>query len=176
MVRKEQPTLLLMAGLPGSGKTTLALALGYEMRWPVLDKDTLKSTLLEMGIEERVAGPTSYDLLFAIGYDLLVQQGHSIILDSPSLYPLNIERAERIAREANARLKVILCVVEEHVRRARLMQRRRKISQPLIHAFPVSEQERDRFGHLPAETLVLHTAQPLEVLVPTARAFLLELL
>jgi len=35
-------TLVLMAGLPGAGKTTLAYALGRELGWQVIDKDTYK--------------------------------------------------------------------------------------------------------------------------------------
>ncbi len=42
-----RPILLLMAGHPGAGKSTLALAIGCALGWPVLDKDTLKSTLLQ---------------------------------------------------------------------------------------------------------------------------------
>jgi signal recognition particle GTPase len=51
---EENPTLLLMAGLPGAGKTTLALALGRILHWPVVDKDTLKSTLLLADIPEQM--------------------------------------------------------------------------------------------------------------------------
>ena len=43
----SSPILVLMAGLPGGSKTMLALALGKELGWPVLDKDTVKTTLLE---------------------------------------------------------------------------------------------------------------------------------
>jgi predicted kinase len=83
----EQRTLVLMAGLPGAGKTTLALALGRALGWPVVDKDTLKSPLLKLGIANEVAGPASYTLLLALARDLLVHQRLSVILDSPAAYP-----------------------------------------------------------------------------------------
>src|SRR5579884_3196748 len=60
------PTLVLMAGAPGAGKTTLALAVGRALGWPVVDKDTLKSVLLTAAIANEVAGATSYRLLYAL--------------------------------------------------------------------------------------------------------------
>ena len=81
--------------------------------------------------------------------------------------------AAQMARQANARLKVVLCIVEKHVRRARLMQRHRKVSQPLIDPSTIPNDERDRFAHLPPHTLVLRTEEPLEALVTQVRAFLL---
>ncbi len=53
------PTLVLMAGLAGTGKTSLALALGNRLGWPVIDKDTGKSGLLELGVSEELAGAAS---------------------------------------------------------------------------------------------------------------------
>ena len=44
-----------MAGMPGSGKSTVALALGAALHCPVIDKDTLKSTLLTNDVNELVA-------------------------------------------------------------------------------------------------------------------------
>ena len=43
----KQPTLALMAGLPGVGKTTLANELGLRLGWVVIDKDSIKDSLLE---------------------------------------------------------------------------------------------------------------------------------
>jgi predicted kinase len=58
-----QATLVLLAGLSGSGKTTLALAIGKRLGWPVLDKDSVRSPLLELGAPEELAGQASYVVL-----------------------------------------------------------------------------------------------------------------
>jgi predicted kinase len=165
-------TLLLMAGLPGAGKTTLALALGRELGWPVIDKDALKSPLVVAGIPNELAGPTAYELLFAVGRDILVRQRRSVILDSPALYAICIEQARRIAAEGDADLRVILCMAESGVRNARMAAREPLPSQ--LGSDPVStlEQDREHFTHLPAGTCTLDSACPLSTLVKEALAYL----
>jgi predicted kinase len=59
-------TLVLLAGMPGVGKTTLALMLSQIWDWPVLDKDSLTSPLLTGGVSPELAGPASYTLMLEI--------------------------------------------------------------------------------------------------------------
>lgn len=77
-------TLVLLAGMPGTGRTALALGIGRAFGWPVIDKDSLKSPLLAAGIAEELAGPASYALSYALvlelGRDLLARQRLSVIL------------------------------------------------------------------------------------------------
>jgi predicted kinase len=165
-------TLLLMAGLPGAGKTTLALALGRELGWPMIDKDTLKSPLVVAGIPNELAGPTAYELLFAVGRDILVRQRRSVILDSPALYAICTEQAQRIAAEGDADLKVILCLAESSVRNVRMAARQPLPSQLRSDPASTLEQDRERFTHLPADTYTLDSARPLRSLVEQAVAYL----
>jgi predicted kinase len=118
-----------MAGPPGAGKTTLALAVSRALGWPVVDKDTLKSSILEAGVPEEIAGRASYDLMFDVGRDLVLHQRLSAILDSPAGYPVVIRRAEDLAREAGARLRFVLCLAGHAVRSRRLAERVPRSSQ-----------------------------------------------
>src|SRR6202040_202103 len=56
--------LILMAGLPGAGKTTLAYQLKNILPCSVLDKDLLKDILLLAKIEDEKAGWLAFELLF----------------------------------------------------------------------------------------------------------------
>lgn len=167
------PTLVLMAGLPGAGKTTLALALGKELGWPVLDKDTVKTALLEMEAPESLAGPASYVLPLALCRDFMGQQRLSVVFDSPAAYPTVVTQAQQIAEEAGGRLKIIYCQAERALRNQRLAQRTRRLSQ--MEHDPATDAESElRFTHLPPERLALSMGRPLSELTADALAYLLD--
>lgn len=162
-----------MAGLPGAGKTTLALKLGAALQWPVLSRDTLRSSLMMVEIVERVAGFAAYELFFALAHDLLVQQQLSIILDCSSVYPFILHRSAELARKANAQLRVVRCAVDSAVRSQRLKERKNGMTStaPLPPVL-TTDEEQQLFTHLPQDTLVLHTIDPLEEYLPKVLAYL----
>ena len=166
--KPNNPILVLMAGMPGAGKSTLGLALGRELGWPVLDKDTIKTALLEEAVPESIAGPASYSLLLALCRDLMVQQQLSVIFDSPAAYPNVVEQAQKIADAANGQLKVIFCSADSKVRNQRLSERPRRLSQMTRDPQPDTESLR-RFAHLPPAALRLDMERPLEELVADGR-------
>jgi len=151
-----------MAGMPGTGKTTLALALGRTFGWPVIDKDSLKSPLLTIGVSEELTGPASYALLQEMGYDLLVRQHLSVILDSPGRFPAVLARVRDMTDQVGAQLKIIRCVANRKLRNQRLIERIARPSQWTANADIDDEQERQIFEHFPLSALVLDTSRSFE--------------
>jgi predicted kinase len=160
-----------MAGMPGVGKSTLGLALGRELGWPVLDKDTVKVALLEEEVPESIAGPASYYVPLALCRDLVVQQQLSVIFDSPAAYPNVVEQAQKITDAAGGQLKVILCHADSKVRNQRLSERPRRLSQ--MQSDPSTDEENlRRFAHLPPTTLRLEMECSLHELVAEALSYI----
>ncbi|MDP9410760.1 MAG: AAA family ATPase [Actinomycetota bacterium] len=169
----RRPTLVLMAGPPGAGKTTLALAVSRVLGWPVIDKDTLKSSMLAAGVSEEIAGRASYDLMFDVGRDLLLHQGLSVILDSPAGYPLVIRRAQELARGAGAELRFVLCLAGHAVRSGRLAGRIARPSQWTADTAILDDGSGVWIPLLPPHALRVHAEGPVEVPVQRVLEYLL---
>jgi predicted kinase len=77
--------LIVFSGLPGTGKSTLAEAVGRALHIPVFAKDWLEAVLLRSGLEptreDKPLGFTGYELLTVLTERQLML-GQSVILDS----------------------------------------------------------------------------------------------
>lgn len=109
----NQPYLFIqMSGVPGSGKTTVANAIAKHIGAVVVDHDVTKSALLNPAISVSNPGHASYLVLDAIARSLL-QQGFSVIFDSPCFYDDLLKRGQTLAAEAGATYAYIECVLND---------------------------------------------------------------
>jgi predicted kinase len=128
-----------MAGESGTGKSTLARAIGGATGAVVLDRDYFKAPLMDEGLSFEEAGGLSYAVFFSVARSLLMQE-RSLILDSAAFYPSIIERGERLAAEAGAVYRVIECWLPDAVEHdRRLRERQGLVSQPGSLAAAVAE-------------------------------------
>lgn len=164
MTSKRVPRVILMAGMPGSGKSTLSLALSSVLGWPVIDKDVILSTLLGCDVPEPLAQPASYAVLLALGRELVVNQRLSVILDSPASWRSTITAAEEICRDGEATLHTLLCLTDRDIRNQRVRIRAAQRSQP-VGSSTTEGNGADRFQHLPAGALHVNTERPLHIIV-----------
>ncbi|WP_420627213.1 AAA family ATPase [Candidatus Leptofilum sp.] len=99
-----------MSGAPGSGKTTLARVIAPEIGAIIIDHDITKTALLQANVDPLLAGKASYSVLASLANDLL-QQGHSVIFDSPCFYEELLKNGQQMAKHAGAAYGYIECVV-----------------------------------------------------------------
>jgi predicted kinase len=170
-----KPTLVLMAGLPGAGKSTLASALGRKMNCHVIDKDKHKEGLLKQGMDEETAGIEAYEWSFRTARSRLTIQRESVILDTAALHHFILDNALEIVRNVpNAQLKVVLCVVDRDLRNERL--RNRPWRDATIRVNPATTEDYLKyFEHLPSDRLTLDTIDPFEKCLALAENYLLSL-
>lgn len=124
----SKPILLLVAGPPGSGKSTLSREISAQAAVPVIDKDTIKSSLLALGADSDLASRASYTLLLSLATDIL-KSGIPVILDAPGKYRSFIDDCQEHADLCNATFRCVLCHTSLEVRRERLEKRSTRESQ-----------------------------------------------
>ena len=157
--------LIIFSGLPGTGKSTLAEAVGSSLKVPVFAKDWLEATLLRhlrrtafgavqvSGIKpthkDKSLGFASYELLTVLAERQLIL-GQSVILDSVAATKTIRSAWHQLAEHYHANSRIIECVCsDESFHRSQLKQRQRNI--PGWHELEWSEVERVKQYYSPWE-------------------------
>lgn len=167
----RQAHLILITGLAGTGKSTLARAVAGHFGLPLISKDTIKEPLLDViGAKDRAESRRLSDASFAVMFALTrecVRAGSDVVLEG-NFRSGEHEAALRAALADTAhsavafpdrvRLAQILCRVAEPVRIARLAARAIDPSRHAGHRDAEIASERSRrsaeFLALPGERFV----------------------
>jgi predicted kinase len=108
--------LVVLSGLPGVGKTTIARELAASMGAVHLRIDTIEQALRNAGVEVEGEG---YSVAYAVAEDNL-RLGRIVVADCVNPWPLTRDEWRSVAERAGVRAVVVEIVcsdVEEHRRR-----------------------------------------------------------
>jgi hypothetical protein len=129
--RPKQQTLLVVAGLSGSGKTSIARGIAGELGWRVISTDRVRQALFgeaktPAAFGEGVYGPAqsnqTYQALFAQATELLRLDG-GVVLDGTFAGEDRRTAAEACAAATGARLRIVECTLAPERVRERLARR-----------------------------------------------------
>ena len=115
-----RPTLLLVHGLPASGKTTLAKWLAQQLGWPAIHKDDVKEILFDtLGWKDREwsrkLGVGAIEVLFHV-IELQLAAGISFIAECNFKPELASPHLREILGKTDAHCIQVLCHADGRVR------------------------------------------------------------
>ena len=122
---EAKPALVVVSGLPGTGKSFFCRQLAERLPYPVLESDAIRKQLFR--VPQYSAGESAY--LFRIIHRLieeLLDKGIPVILDATNLSERHRERLYNIAEKRNAKLILVRMKAPPEVVKKRLINRMEK--------------------------------------------------
>jgi predicted kinase len=154
----KKSKLIIISGLPGSGKSTVAESLAAKLSVPLFSVDPIESAILKSGLKRSFeTGLAAYLVAEALAGEQL-KCGLSVIIDAVSPVQEARDMWHNLVRTHNATLIIIECVLERELHKKRIESRIRN-----MHGIPEvtwEDVENRRKTYLPwqEERLVLDTA------------------
>ncbi len=169
--------IVLMAGLPGTGKTTLAGALAARTSGRVLNKDEVRHALF---FPDEIEYSSSQDdfclqvMLETAGQLLRRAPNRTVFLDGrPFSRRYQIDNAVNAAAALHQSWRIIECVCPEEVTRQRVEEQSASRAHPAGNRnFQLYLEVKSRFEAITLPRTVIDTSQPLAACVEQALAAL----
>ncbi|HUI58733.1 MAG TPA: AAA family ATPase [Steroidobacteraceae bacterium] len=160
--------LIIVTGLPGTGKSTLARTLARHFHLPLLAKDSIKEPLMQALAAHVVPSRQLSDAAFAVVFSCLrevLTGGRGALLEGNFRSGEHESAIQAALPEPSMAIAQVLCRVPESQRQSRLTLRHSDASRHSGHRH-ADEAERppvcDSFLNLPGKRLVLDTGAAVE--------------
>jgi aminoglycoside phosphotransferase family enzyme/predicted kinase len=173
-LRRARVRLVLVGGLPGTGKSTVARMLSARHAWVLLRTDEVRKDLLGVAHDDK-GGADAYrsDVTAATYAELLeraqrlLAMGESVVLDASWASDAHRRDAASVAARTSSELWQLQCVVAHDVARSRLSARVRDASDatPAVHT-----EMAVRFARWDDAIAIDTTAAPIAVADRASRA------
>src|ERR1700676_1066778 len=165
--------IILMAGLPASGKSTLCRKLAEQLSGTVLDKDKLRSALFD---ERDIESSTGQDdlcmniLLEAAAFILEKDFSRFVFLDGrPFSRTYQIDAVLKVAAELNQEWRILECVCTEETARKRLSEHQASGEHPAANRnYALYERVKQQFEEINLPKVVIESDQPLDTCIERA--------
>ncbi len=153
------PHLIVIHGMPATGKTTLARQLAKDLGLPQIGKDDIKELLFDrMGVGDRewsrTLGIATSEMLYPLLITLL-KTGQSLIVESAFDHKFTVQRLAEIVRDTQASCIEIYCTVDGHERRRRFIERNESGARHPGHVdatnYDASSEETDKRTYAPLD-------------------------
>lgn len=170
-LRYAQCMLILMAGLPGTGKSTLSRLLASEQSGSIIDKDRVRAALFDPPDIEYSSEQDEFCarvMLKVAGYLFRKDPARKVFLDGRTFSrSYQLSRATGYASALGQPWRILECVCSEEKARQRLGQDR--LHPAANRDFGLYLAVKARFEEITLPKVVINTDQPLEACVKQAK-------
>jgi len=150
--------LVVLCGLPGTGKTTLAQKLAKRMNAALLRTDVIRKQILKRPLYTEKEKETVYREMFRRAKEHMLCNG-VVILDG-NFYKKSLRRqAKKIAEQMNEKFVLIECVLSEDLVRHRIASRGRSDDSDAT-SMQIYYKIKDRWEPIEEPHLVADTSKP----------------
>lgn len=151
-----RPVVLVICGLTGTGKTTLARAFAEETGFKVISSDVVRKELagispiekryeeFEKGIYTRGFTIKTYNEMMKKAEGFL-QQGISVILDATFMVYVFRQMAVDLSKKTNANLFYVECVLADDIVKRRLEERSKKEGVPSDGRWEIYLKQKEQY-------------------------------
>jgi predicted kinase len=156
---KLSSTLIVLSGLPASGKSVLAESLSRALSVPIFSIDPIEAAMWRAGLAKAQTGIAAYEVAQALA-DEHLRLRHSVIVDAVN--PVEAPRAawRNLAAKHRVSLKIIECVCsDEAMLRQRIEGRGRSVAGTRELTWASLLQRRDEYEPWIDPRLVLDTSR-----------------
>jgi predicted kinase len=123
-----KPALIIISGLPGTGKSYLSRKLAERISACIIETDAIRKLLWEQPAYTAEESASLFKICHELIFDLL-KQGITVIFDATNLIEYHRERLYNIGEKTNAKIVVVATCVPEQVVKKRLDARKYQINE-----------------------------------------------
>ncbi|MEP6896354.1 MAG: AAA family ATPase [Chloroflexota bacterium] len=119
--------VIVVSGLPGAGKSTVAESVAGELRLPIFSVDPIEASIIKSGIQQSFeTGLAAYLVAEALANEQL-SLGLSVIIDAVNPVQAARDMWQNLSNKYNSKLIIIECVLDYDLHKQRIESRIRNL-------------------------------------------------